>query len=622
MTVALAFLLAMLLLCVRLRSRFELVLPLGILTLMFCLGLLAMFQSMALISPLILALCAMQLIWLAADLLWKRTTGKAFLVELLRYALTPGLLLFVAMVAYYGYVSWPMTVWWRDDLAHWALSVKSLWHAGGLVDGAHLLNQRFGDYPPGVQVLQWFVMHLTGQWSEHALYFTLFLTYTVFLLPLFAKLPWRRWYLLPAGFVFLVAFPTWGNVLSYVFLGIDTTLSLCFGYVLMLVWQHRRGYRFSVVSIALGLCGLFFIKQIGLLLAGFALLLLLLRKVETWRTLLAIASAPLVLFLGWFLYCAQTGLSGYNTAGASTQLLGMLAGTYVPPENSTQILPALLYALANKYSGDITHFTAAPVPLSPAVWLLLLPLLPLAVSLGKGTFRRDMRVLSIFLAGTFLLYMGILYLSFFTTFYHETSVYTGFYKDNLVLLAERYGAPVILGGAVLLVWIVFDAFATRRLHLRNPRMLALTAVAAILLTLSTNWAVMAEVLVPERYFQGIHSVGSEDAVRDQETWGASLDEVEGARVLIDLTAASDYTKELVYGFAPAQFFLATADIAASQQALTAYLQKEGINYLVCLDENSALAQVAMPLADEYGFYGGTLYAVLWEDGNAILSEYY
>ena len=40
-----------------------------------------------------------------------------------------------------------------------------------------------------------------------------------------------------------------------------------------------------------------------------------------------------------------------------------------------------------------------------------------------------------------------------------------------------------------------------------------------------------------------------------------------------------------------------------------------------MDESSPLAQAATPLADEYGFYGYTLYAVVPDGNQVVLTEY-
>lgn len=621
MSSIIAILLIVFLLSAWLRRRFEQVLPAVTLGAMVVLTALAMAGSLALADTAAVASCALLVLWMLYGLLRRKTTPAALLKDLLRYGITPGLLLFALLAAFYWYASAPMTVWWRDDLAHWGLQVKTLWFSGGLVRGAESLNPRFGDYPPGVQVLQWLAMHAQGAWSEQALYFTLFLLYAVFLLPLASRLRWRRAWLLPLLFVAFVALPTWGNVFSHVFLGVDTALALCFGYVLLTIWRHERGDGVSLTAIALGLVGLCLIKQIGVLLCVFAAILYLLRRADQPLRSLFVLLALVVAVGGWYLYCGAMGLSGFNTGGAEYQLGAMLTGTYQLPENAAGILPALLGALCVRYVGDITLYTAAPLGLPLIVWLVLFPLLALGLGVGKAIPMARARLAAVFLAGTTLLYLAVMYLSFFTTFYYETSVYTGAQAGNMVLLIERYMAPVILGEMMLLITLLQEAAQTNRLTLRKPPVLAALAAAVLLLAATTNWAVMCCVLVPDNYYQGEHAIGSEATVRDQETWGSALEGDTGARVLIDLPATSDYTKEIVYSFAPAKFFQESPQNTASPEALAAYLIENNIGYLICLDETSTLAQAAAPLAGEDGFCAYTLFAVEADEGTVTLYGY-
>lgn len=621
MLTPIALLLVVFLLSAQLCRRFEQVLPAVTLGAMVLLTALAMAGRLALTDVFAVSAFVLLVLWLLCTLLRRKTTPATLLANLWRYGVTPGLLLFVALAAFYWYVSAPMTVWWRDDLAHWGLQVKTLWFSGGLVGGAESLNPRFGDYPPGVQVLQWLAMHAQGAWSEQSLYFTLFLLYAVFLLPLVSRLRWRRAWLLPLLFVGFVALPTWGNVLSYVFLGVDTALALCFGYVLWLIWKHERGDGLSLTAIALGMVGLCLIKQIGALLCVFAALLFILRRADKPFRSLWVLLAPVAAVGGWFLYCGAMGLSGFNTGGAGDHLVAMLTGAYQPPENAAGILPALLNALCVRYVGDITLYTAAPLALPLIVWLVLFPLVPLALGFTKALPMARARLAAAFLAGTTLLYLAVMYLSFFTTFYYETSVYTGAQAGNMVLLIERYMAPVMLGEAMLLIALLQEAAQAGSLPSRRLPMLGAWIATVVLLAASANWAVMAGVLVPDNYYQGAHATGSEATVRDQETWGSALEGDTGARVLIDLPATSDYTKELVYSFAPAKFYQETPQNTASPQALAAYLLENGIDYLVCLDETSTLAQAAAPLAGEDGFYAYTLFAVEADGSTVTLYEY-
>ena len=616
---AIAFFLTILYLSARLRRQFTDILPIITLAGMLLLSSLAMVGHLAWIDCCSAVLCVALVALLLFDLLRSQKSAKALWRGFCQYSLTSGLLLFILLAAFFWFAAEPMTVWWRDDLAHWGLNVKSLWYSDGLVSGSQHLNERFGDYPPGVQVLTWLVMHIQGAWSEQALYFTLFTTYAVFLLPLFRSLTWKWFYLLPLVFILCIAIPTWGNVLSFVFLGIDTTLSLCFGYVLVLVWRHKQGDWFDLLAIALGLCGLFLIKQIGLLLAVFAILLLALRKSEKPLSLFAATLPVFAVTAAWFLYCRFMGLSGYNATGAFSKVLALLHGTYIPPENAALVLPTLLQSLNTKYVGEIVQHTAPLLILPPSVWLVGLPLLPLFFGCCQRS-GKSMLLITLSLLSTSLVYIAVIYLSFFTTFYYETNVYTGRFADNMVILIERYMAPVIIGNAMLVLAILLDALHNASERKQKSKPIILLALLTSLILLGTNWVLLGKVLNPDQYYQGEHAIGSEATVRDQESWGSARDEATDARVLIDLDSTSDYIKEIVYSFAPAKFFLQTPESTASPEALAQYIQAQHITHLVCLQEDSLLAQAVTPLIGEDWFYTYTLYSITLEDSELVFTE--
>lgn len=226
--------------CVGTRRRFEQALAPAVCALMLLLTLLAMPRRLLWIDGLAVA----ALLGVAALAVYALLSRRLTPLELARRfagnVLTPGLLCFAAAAALYAYACEPMTVWWRDDVVHWALLPKSLWAYNGLLDGAHHLNPTFGAYPPGMQVLQWWVMHALGEWSEPALFGTLFCCYAALLLPLLGRMRWRRAWLVPFAVAGLIALPVWANSTCYAALSVDTVLAACFGYTLVRVYDLDR----------------------------------------------------------------------------------------------------------------------------------------------------------------------------------------------------------------------------------------------------------------------------------------------------------------------------------------------------------------------------------------------
>lgn len=269
-----AFFITVCAVCVCARRRFEQALAPAVCALMLLLTLLAMPRRLFWMDGVAVAALLGVAALAAYALLARRLTPRELGRRLAAYALTPGLLCFGAAVALYAYACQPMVVWWRDDVAHWALMPKSLWAYNGFLDGAHHLNPTFGGYLPGMQVLQWWVLHALGEWSEPALYATLFSCYAAFLLPLVGRMRWKRVWLAPLATAALLALPAWANSTCYAVLSVDTALAACFGYTLVRIYELNRRDGPGLLAVALGLCGLVLIKQIGVVFAVIAMVMM------------------------------------------------------------------------------------------------------------------------------------------------------------------------------------------------------------------------------------------------------------------------------------------------------------------------------------------------------------
>ena len=270
-----AFLAVVCALSVALNRRFERVLApalCGLMLLLYALAIPRVLSWVDWMAPVLLALTVASAI---AALALRKLTPRALVARFAKNVLTPGTLCFACLCALFLYASEPMVVWWTDDAGYWALEVKSLWHYGGLVGADQHLALYYGTYLPGMQLIQWWAMHAFGQWSEPVLYSSLFITYAAFLLPLFDRVSWRRWWILPFVLAGMVSFPLWGNALSYIVLSVDTALALCFGYALVRIWKLEPNDRAGLWGIGLSLCAMVLIKQIGILFAWLAIALML-----------------------------------------------------------------------------------------------------------------------------------------------------------------------------------------------------------------------------------------------------------------------------------------------------------------------------------------------------------
>lgn len=609
--------------CVLLKHKFEVVLAPVMLLSMLVLTILAMAGSLSFIdtlAPITLALIALLLIYALSA---RRITPKELLHRIFTYVLTPGLLCFAALIAFYAYASEPMVVWWRDDVSHWALEVKSLLIFDGLVDGAHHLNPFFATYTPGLSLIQWWFMHIAGEFNEGVLYFSLFSTYAVLLLPLLKDLKWKHFYLIPVVLVFFVILPVWGNAMSYLSLAVDTTLSLCFGYALLEIWRLEEKDAFGLLGVALALCGLVMIKQVGFLLALMILPMIFVMKKHKqqnkWQLTLCVLS-PVIAYIAWMLFCSVMHLSGYHTSGLAQHISDMINGSYVSSPMAEDIPNAFVHALTMPYTSFITFDTQALVSIPRLALLVLIPLAPLLLS--KHHTKHRMRNISLTLLSMSLVYLLVQLVSFYTVFYDEIPLYVGENMENMCLLLERYLAPVVLGTAVFVIGLFINAFSAKSLSLKKPaHALGVAAIAALFLV-STNWDVMYEGLLPDNYFQQERSISVQEQAMMDHYWAEDLEGYEDALVLAGLENNSDFIKDLRYTFAPTDFESPSPEFTASSELLAEHIMQNNITHLICFDEANMLYAPASELVAEDDYlYTWTIYEVTQSGDGILLVEY-
>ncbi len=625
-----AFIIVVCAICIALNRRFERVLAPSLCGLMLLLYVLAIPRALPWMDWIAPAALALTVVALIGVLISRKLTLHELAARFAKNVLTPGALCFACLSAFFIYASGPMVVWWVDDAGYWALEVKSLWHYGGLVGADQHLSLFYGTYLPGMQLVQWWAMHAFGEWNESVLYASLFISYTAFLLPLFDRVSWRHWWVLPFVLVGVVAFPLWGNALSYITLSVDTALALCFGYTLVRIWQLKPGDRAGLLSIGLALCAMVLIKQIGILFALLAIVLLWVlgrwrgqRRVGLWICWLS----PLAVLGSWTLFCSLTGISGFHTSSLWSTAGGLLSGNYTLPEKAGQVAPSILQAIfaplinTGRFSSRLINDTMALLPLPLGVRLLVLILLPLC--LVRCYPAREMIRISLFSLIATVAYTLVIYGSFFTVFLAEFDMYVQEDLSNMTLLLERYYAPVTLGLGTLVAALVISAFPRALSKLWKPLPALCLALFTATLALTVNWSALADDFIPERYIQYDEALGVEGETYIDHSWGEALTGYEGARVLVGLDPNNSFIGLLNYTFAPARFFCPEWNDLESTEALCTRLVEDGITHLIFFDESNVLYERALPLSTDGELYSWTLYEVLPnEAGGVSLTEYY
>lgn len=127
--------------------------------------------------------------------------------------------------------------WW-DDINFWASDVKSLYFLDGFAGKYGNVSPEFGDYPPGAQLIKWWVLHLNPYAYKEGLAFVgYYIMNMVFLFPLLKKL--KGWNV-PVMFLTAAALwmlPSIAEVYGYSGFCADLTMACIYGGFLLAVTE-------------------------------------------------------------------------------------------------------------------------------------------------------------------------------------------------------------------------------------------------------------------------------------------------------------------------------------------------------------------------------------------------
>ncbi len=587
------------------KRSFELVLPPAVLAMMPLLMALGMVGQLSMIT---IVLGVLLLVVIALLTLRCRHQSIASLAQSTSKQLfTPGFAIFVISAVILFFATRYMHVWLIDDVAQWAFEPKLLLYGNGFANGSLYEGYySYANYTQGVPLLYWWTMHIVGAWSEQGLYFTLYLLYVVFFLPLFANLRWSKGWLIPFGVSFCLLFPVIGNEMSYDFLGVDSLLSICFGYALILTIQLRKKTDFfTCVCFVLACLGLLMIKEMGLLLLVFIFLFYVgmgCHRVQTKRFTALSFLLPVAVYGIWLAYCQATGRIGLHNERNASVLTQLLSGTYVLPEGYTDILPALWYAL----TGILKPNDGILLCLPRIVWLVSFPALILLISFFNPSHGKLLRKISLWLVILFLLLFAFQYLGFFTVFYDEIGFYTGSMMSNMNWLMQRYLAPASIGFAVVVLYCFFTFVQTKKA--KKIASIVLGSLFVVML-LCTNWTFLYTLCHPYQQDSWAITIADETYYIDQEL----LEDVDRPNILVDYNFQYMYMR---YAYAPYRF-TGISDVFSGDD-LKAYIAQEGITHVIVFEgvpSYDGLPSLYTLLAEMYPYEPieiGFLYTILWE----------
>lgn len=622
----LAFIYTVVLLCAQFKRRVEETLPIAICSWMFILVPFAMIRHLSWIDGVSVIIVLVITVVFAVRLFTKRITWDGIVFFCRDKLVTPGLLAILLLAAFFLWSSSARHVYHPDEVNYWGTFVRSLWVSDGFVDAARHCTPLFATYTPGMQLLQWLALHVTGGWHESILYAVLFFTNAAFLLPLLSKVNWNRWWIAPLCAGLIVVLPTCLSGSYYAFLSTDGTLGMMLGLSLVLVARSEHG-GFERTTLAAVLCGMTMVKESGMALALLVFVFILLSQPYGHQKIWFSAFfAPLAFIALWRGYCAMNALDSFSGQRLQQMFSAIEAGTWTVPQGFTNVAVIFLkqlFTVPNNMNGAWGGMKSL-AGLPTALWFFIFTAAPILVSrwhmmntIEKSNVERKLFFPfdvspwkpAFFPIIVFIGYTITMVVSFLTIFAPEMISYD---SSNIPLL-ERYCSPLILGLFVLtLSWLALW---------RPSKRIARSAMALSLAVFLcfTNWQNI-ETLAPSVYNQRFPDKVKADHIR-QEAWLAALDDPACTRILYIDTGLLDARK---YALPPISFInlphedLDMNDLAAS---LTAFLQKSAVTHVIANRENApnrALIASALDFPLEIGVF----YRVDWNQGIPVLSAVY
>ena len=607
--------------CVIGQKRIERVLPAVLCLWMLPLTVLAALNKLAWVDALSVGMLVAQAVVL---ILWLLRVKLPVLGQRIRtYLLTPGFAVFLILAGVLYYCCEPMVVWWADDVFYWALEPKALWYLGGFTDSLGSLAGVYATYTPGMPLIQWQFMHFVGEYRESILYYALFLSYCIFLLPLCERITWKQWWAVPIAAVSLIVLPLLSNALAYTFLSVDTALAACFAFALLTVNEDKP----DPFALVCALCGLTLLKQVGIFLCALVLLFAWLRhradqKQPTLPVQGAVSFGKLALWwvfpaataLGWVVVCSVVGLSGVHAENTVSGIASVFSGQFQLPPNFDVMPAAFWYALTHAPTTE-RLLTALPlIPLSKLVCLLLLFGATLLLARIHG--KQQLSKLLVFALLATVFYVLLILGGFAFTFGSEIASYSGAKVNNLSLLLERYLSPLMLGVGSLVFYYVLAALLDAKRSLVKR---ALTGGILLILTVfCVNWASIGETLLPSGYQTREDTLSVADFTAESNFWADSLDCAKDTAVLVGFSNDSVFMSDLNYTYAPARMLLPIR-YKGDVEKLISDLRNRHADYIVCLDDANDLYNTALELTPDQYLDTYTLYKVL-DDGDTVTLE--
>ena len=533
-----------------------------------------------------------------------------------------------------------IATWW-DDLNFWATDVKALYALDGFAAKYTNAASEFGDYPPGIQLLKWWFVHLKpDSFSEGLMFAGYYFGVFVFLTPLLGRLDEalqndrRRgkqlfWIVVLA--VCLAAFPSMTETFYLGGMCADLVMAVLYGVILMSCLEDRavpgtdtaaaasRSRAFSNLRIALYLSVLVLVKSVGFLWAAFALIFVWFwrlhgaaDKKKEIRQLLCITALPAVSGGSWMLFCLLmkrvAKLTGAAVSMASGSLPILLEGT----------VQKLLHAYAEAFAVWALHRDGCSGIGVSALALFVIFLIGIAwLYRRKLLTKTERNFLFVYVPLTGIVFYGINLVSHLTIFATETQYLEA---TGMIASIERYSAPFTVGTLYLLFGIFLE---------RSPKLwgkISPYAVLAAAVLLCANWGAVYDGMIGYRQrldddLQARSNMITEASEEFLEKM-SKQDVGSGMRVLYLKNAqdAAQWVRNTYISFeaSPVSVLFGGIGEDTTSGQVWELVQASHAGYLYADETDEALKELFAPYTEEFAWK--TLYRIQMNDGTLMLER--
>lgn len=538
-----------------------------------------------------------------------------------------------------------IATWW-DDLNFWATDVKALYALDGFAAKYTNAASEFGDYPPGIQLLKWWFVHLKPDgFSEGLMFAGYYFGVFVFLTPLLSRLDEalqtdrRRvkqlfWIVVLA--VCLAAFPSMTETFYLGGMCADLVMAVIYGVILMSCLEDQaatnadtaaadtaaaasRSRAFSNLRIALYLGVLVLVKSVGFLWAAFALVFVWFwrlhgaaDKKKEIRQLLCITALPAVSGGSWMLFCLLmkrvAKLTGAAVSMASGSLPILLEGT----------VQKLLHAYAEAFAVWALHRDGCSGIGVSALALFVIFLIGIAwLYRRKLLTKTERNFLFVYVPLTGIVFYGINLVSHLTIFATETQYLEA---TGMIASIERYSAPFTVGTLYLLFGIFLE---------RSPKLwgkISPYAVLAAAVLLCANWGAVYDGMIGYRQrldddLQARSNMITEASEEFLEKM-SKQDVGSGMRVLYLKNAqdAAQWVRNTYISFeaSPVSVLFGGIGEDTTSGQVWELVQASHAGYLYADETDEALKELFTPYTEEFAWK--TLYRIKMNDGTLILER--